>query len=1043
MASNLSEQALLEENQRLRQELAESREALRKYKECLDFSLVIGEQVWWEWDIQRKTITVYSAARCILGYTEEACQMESPESLWWDRTHPEDLAQVKQSLEAHFRGETHEWRCEHRYRDADGEYRWILNYGKVIERDAEAKPLRLLGIVKLIHDQKIMQEALAVQERSLLNFRRALFEHNDISITDEKGVITYVSQTFTKLSGYTSEEVIGKTHQVLNSGYHPPEFFRELWNTLKRGEVWHGEIRNRRKEGTFYWVHATIVPCEKPDQSGIEYIDIQTDITELKTKQEAAQRHNDFLEQCNVIAKLGAWEFSLDRRSLQVTRGICDIFDLPCDTLSTPELFFSFFIPEHRTQIETAFNDLIDASKGFDLILKITTQKGKIKWIRVIGLMRIKDGKPEVAYGVVKDISHYKAYEHLIERNEMRYAISQNMAKVGTWEHRFVDNHVYFSDAALSIFNFDMEKHIFDGTFESAVRQIHPEDREGEMEDYRAFLRGYKPYDREFRILTHENTIRWVRGVARIHYNEDNVAESAIGAVQDITESKLSAQRLQEAIQRANLANEAKSEFLANMSHEIRTPMNSILGFSELLSKKIENPQLRHYLDSINTSGRTLLALINDILDLSKIESGQLHMLYKPIKPVHTVREIIKVFSIQAAQKNVRLEFIADAIVENTEIEFDELRLRQILFNLIGNALKFTVKGTVTINCQFDGIGREQDYVSMRIAVADTGIGIPTEKLPHVFDAFVQVSESNTRLYGGTGLGLTICKRLTQLLEGTIDVTSELGQGSQFRVHFPKCKLVKSQMPQGRAEDGIHAYDSVDFGEKTILWIDPENRGSDLVYEYLADYGVNIVESPQFFETPQWSEKEASPALILVEVPFKTKDVVKEIIQPLRHAFPGKPIPIVLQTAAIRLLNFGSDDPLVDTLLKPFSQEQLVEVFKKQLTHTAQAETPSVAPVLIQGNRADHLWDTLDDTIKLQLLTFLREEERNRLFATCCKTRQLSKITAYADELATCAEKMQLPELENIATELKEHAENFNFEGFNRILKTIESWVQG
>jgi PAS domain S-box-containing protein len=272
--------------------------------------------------------------------------------------------------------------------------------------------------------------------------------------------------------------------------------------------------------------------------------------------------------------------------------------------------------------------------------------------------------------------------------------------------------------------------------------------------------------------------IRWTQWVNRMIFDDNGefIEVQAVG--RDTTEIKQAEIALQEAKEAAEAANQAKNEFLANMSHELRTPLNAIMGFSDFLSGKVHDPQHRNHLQSIASSGRHLLALINDILDLSKIEAGKLTLHYESINLQDLLVEVQSMFNVEVNHKNllmiVQIHQTIPAI-----ILFDEIRLRQILFNLVGNAVKFTEQGQITITLDAKP-SQTPHRIHLEIQITDTGIGIAPEAQEKIFQSFVQSDGKTTRKYGGTGLGLAITKRLTDLLAGTITLTSELGKGIYF-----------------------------------------------------------------------------------------------------------------------------------------------------------------------------------------------------------------------------------------------------------------------
>jgi signal transduction histidine kinase len=232
---------------------------------------------------------------------------------------------------------------------------------------------------------------------------------------------------------------------------------------------------------------------------------------------------------------------------------------------------------------------------------------------------------------------------------------------------------------------------------------------------------------------------------------------------------------------KANAANRAKTEFLANMSHEIRTPLNAILGFTGLLDSLTADKKKKAYLRSIKSSGKNLLTLINDILDLSKIEAEKMEIHYEPVNPYSFFTEIEHIFSLSISEKGI--DFIMDISSDiPASLLLDEVRLRQILFNLVGNAVKFTEKGYIKLVARRIIHEYDENNIDLLIAVEDTGIGINPESFETIFEAFKQQEGQSTKKYGGTGLGLAISKRLIEMMNGKISVQSRANQGSTFAI---------------------------------------------------------------------------------------------------------------------------------------------------------------------------------------------------------------------------------------------------------------------
>ncbi|MEO0528942.1 MAG: ATP-binding protein [Planctomycetota bacterium] len=296
--------------------------------------------------------------------------------------------------------------------------------------------------------------------------------------------------------------------------------------------------------------------------------------------------------------------------------------------------------------------------------------------------------------------------------------------------------------------------------------------------------------------------------------NEDELEliASASSLASLAIEQRHGEQALKEAMRKATEANRAKSDFLANMSHEIRTPLNAILGFADLLLGESDglNDEQKEYLQTISSSGKHLLSLINDVLDLSKIEAEQLRIELGPTDPHRTLVEVMSLLRVKAAEKGITLDCEWQTPAP-TQIETDEARLRQLLVNLVGNAVKFTSDGGVRIVAALEST--ESDDPRLRFDVVDTGIGIASEKLSEIFQPFVQADASVTRKFGGTGLGLAICRRLAEAMGGELSVTSTVGEGSRFTLRLPTGPIDSTQTRPDPVCDGLESRQVQDQGK--------------------------------------------------------------------------------------------------------------------------------------------------------------------------------------------------------------------------------------
>ena len=397
----------------------------------------------------------------------------------------------------------------------------------------------------------------------------------------------------------------------------------------------------------------------------------------------------------------------------------------------------------------------------------------------------------QVAY---RDISARKEAEKRLLESEASLAAAQRVAHLGSWRRDLIDledwahNPLRWSDEMFRLLGYDVgEVEVSRANF---VHSIHPDDRGRIDEGMSAAIRERRPYSADYRIILPNGTERNLSSQAEIMYDENTKRPSRmVGIVQDVTDRKRAEQELIAAKEAAEAGSRAKSEFLANMSHEIRTPLNGVLGMTDLALDTDLTSEQREYLETVKLSADSLLTVINDILDFSKIEAGKTDLELDDFNLRDSVEATLKTLALQADEKGVELLCeIAPSVPD--VVRGDSNRLRQVLVNLIGNAIKFTDHGEVALNVQVEAEDGHDRMI--HFTVSDTGIGIPPEKQKLIFQPFAQADNSTTRKYGGTGLGLTISKRLVELMGGTLQVESEVGRGTQF--HFA-ARLKTSEKP--------------------------------------------------------------------------------------------------------------------------------------------------------------------------------------------------------------------------------------------------------
>ena len=489
---------------------------------------------------------------------------------------------------------------------------------------------------------------------------------------------------------------------------------------------------------------------------------------------------------------------------------------------------------------------------------------------------------------------------------------------------------------------------------------------------------------------------------------------------------------LKTAKEAAEIANKAKSDFLASMSHEIRTPMNAILGFAEILSSRIKDSESKNYLSIILSSGNSLLTIINDILDLSKIEAGKLEIQPSFMDLGRTIIEIKQLFTKKVEDKSI--DFLIDISDGLPNAVFlDPLRFRQIIINLIGNSIKFTEKGYVRITAKHKyieaGISYADDstqtnlnkiderHCDITLTIEDTGIGIPSDQIDKIFKPFEQVQGQSARKFGGTGLGLSISTKLVKLMNGIIKVTSEFKKGTIFTISFSNLQC-KEKFNLGSDEDKQQELDII-FNPAKILLIDDVETNRLILNAYIQNYGLSIIEA---LNPEDAHDKLKNEKFDLIIIGLKMRGMNGyELSKEFKNNLETKNIPIIMISASAQKEDEERVREFIDTfLVLPVEKIQLIKSLKKYLRYAVKL-TESTIETETKEEESDKIIQralTAEESEKFNNLL----EKYQKEWINLNKTRQISSIKDFANRLKETSTKYGSKELWTFAFELLQMA---------------------
>jgi PAS domain S-box-containing protein len=496
-------------------------------------------------------------------------------------------------------------------------------------------------------------------------------------------------------------------------------------------------------------------------------------------------------------ASVGVWDWDLRTDQVNFDRRWCEMLGL--DHRQTKMELKTWEKLVHPDDLARTYEEIHAYIKGetpwYENIHRLQHKDGE--WVYILDRGRIsawdQHGRPIRFTGTHLDITAHEKRKIELQEARRRLEEAEVAGRFGSWKLNLITGECIWSRGLNLILDFDAERHV--PSFEAFLACLDPEDRPRIAEIYKQMASGeISQFETDYRVRNQSRQLRYVKANGHLERDANQHAEWVSGTVQDITSLKLMEMSLIQSREEAIAATNAKSRFLANMSHEIRTPLNGIVGNTVLLMDTSLSTEQWEMVETIKRSSGDLLKLIDDILDFSKIEAGKLDIDLHPFDLRTAVSDAMKMVSRRATDKGIALEFVMEEKVPGIIIS-DPFRFRQILLNLLSNAVKFTDEGRIRVDVSHTPASNSKIHIL--VSVTDSGIGMSTEQQEKLFKDFTQVDSSMTRKYGGTGLGLVICKQLCALLGGTLDVQSELGTGSKFS--FRIAASVGHELPPAHA----------------------------------------------------------------------------------------------------------------------------------------------------------------------------------------------------------------------------------------------------